>query len=379
MKVLHIITSLNKGGAENHLVELASIQARQAGNEIHIIYFRGDDYWVKFLRKKKIIIKKLDIEKNYSLLSFFFAFFKLLTYVKIMKPKIVHAHLALSEIMSVFLKIFFRLDFKIIVSKHLDSFIFEGSRGQNKFLNGIILEKIIFSTSSHIIFISKNVRKYFLSKIQIPSSKNSVIYYGIGKKNFTHSKQLNNLKIKIKKKKNEKFILNVARHTPQKRVDLLIKGFKEHCLDNKNSKLLLVGHGQETKNLKILVKKLGIENRVYWIKYTDRIYDLYKISDVFCLTSSYEGLGLVLLEALISKIPIITINNSAMKEVVTHNYTGLLLANNFNSKSLSSALQKILYNKKFSKKITENGLKVVKEKFTTKKMLHLTNNIYNKI
>ena len=89
-----------------------------------------------------------------------------------MKPKVVHAHLGLSEIMSVILKKFFRLKFKLVVTKHLDSFLFEGSRGQNKFLSGIFLERIIFKVSAQIIFISKNVRSYFLSEINVPSKKN---------------------------------------------------------------------------------------------------------------------------------------------------------------------------------------------------------------
>ena len=40
-----------------------------------------------------------------------------------------------------------------------------------------------------------------------------------------------------------------------------------------------------------------IYDKIYWIDYTENIYELFKISDLFCLTSEYEGLGLVLLES----------------------------------------------------------------------------------
>ena len=53
-KILHIITSLDRGGAENHLASLAALQAKQK-NDIHIIYFRGNNYWVEFLNKKKFL------------------------------------------------------------------------------------------------------------------------------------------------------------------------------------------------------------------------------------------------------------------------------------------------------------------------------------
>ena len=377
MKILHVITSLNNGGAENHLAELASLQSRQKNKEIDIIYLRGDGYWVRSLRKKKIFIKKFNIEKNYNLIRLFIAIIQISNYIRKTKPEIVHAHLSLSEIIVAIIKIILRLNFKMVVSKHLDSFLFEGSRGQNHYFNGLFIEKIIFNISSHIIFISKNVQSYFLSKINISKKKSSIIYYGIDKKNLIIQKQSKNQI--IKKNKNEKIILNIARHTAQKKIDSLIKGFAEYLKTNKNTKLILVGSGKETKNLKLLAEKLGIESKIYWISYTNYVCNLFKIADVFCLTSKYEGLGLVLLESLTLKVPVITMNSGAMKEVIKNNYSGVLLSQNFNSKSLSTAIIKILSNKRFRQKIIKNGTITLNNKFTTKKMLELTSIAYEKI
>ena len=106
--------------------------------------------------------------------------------------------------------------------------------------------------------------------------------------------------------------------------------------------------------------------------------DLFEIADVFCLTSRYEGLGLVLLESLALKVPVITMNSGAMKEVIKNNFSGVLLSQNFNSKSLSTAIIKIITNKKFRQKIIENGVITLNNKFTTKKMLELTSAVYEK-
>ncbi|MDA7810742.1 glycosyltransferase family 4 protein [Candidatus Pelagibacter sp.] len=378
MKILHIITSLNKGGAENHLAQLVELQSKQKKNEINIIYFRGDDYWSEILKKKKIKVERFTIKKNYDFISLFFQFIKIFFYIRKLKPKIVHAHLGLSEIMSVIFKKFFKLKFKLIVTKHLDSFLFEGSRGQNRFLSGIFFERIIFKTSAQIIFISKNVRSYFLSEIKVPSKKISVIYYGINKNYFFKKKDVKAHKLIMNKKKNEKYILNIARHVPQKKIDLLIKSFAQYEKINQNTKLILVGKGIETQSLKILAKKMNIYDKIYWIDYTENIYELFKISDLFCLTSEYEGLGLVLLESFLAKVPIITMDRSAMKEVIKNNYSGLLLPANSSPKTFSKAISKVLNNKKLSKKIIKNGLVTLNEKFNPYKMLNLTTNIYNK-
>ncbi|MDB4141371.1 glycosyltransferase [Candidatus Pelagibacter sp.] len=376
MKILHIITSLNNGGAENHLAELASKQAKQKKDKIYIIYLRGDNYWEKFLRKKNINVKKIIIKNNHNLVGLIFVIFKIFKITKKIKPEIIHAHLSLSEIIVTFLKLIFRLDFKMVISKHLDSFLFEGSRGQNKFFSGLFLERIIFYISDHVIFISKNVQSYFLSEIKVPPEKKSVIYYGINKKNFIMKNASKNKKIKFKKKKNQKVILNIARHTVQKKIDLLIRGFTEYQKINKNSKLILVGSGPETEKLKLLAEKLQIKSKIQWINYTNNVFDLFKISDVFCLTSRYEGLGLVLLESLISRVPVITMKSSAMKEVVKNNHSGLLLSENCSPKSLSIALNKVLNNEKFRKKIIKNGFVRLSQKFNVNKMLKLTTNAY---
>ena len=53
MKIFHIISSINRGGAENHLFNLALKQSKEK-NKVKIIYFKGDGYWSRFYRKNNI-------------------------------------------------------------------------------------------------------------------------------------------------------------------------------------------------------------------------------------------------------------------------------------------------------------------------------------
>ena len=253
MKILHVITSLNKGGAENHLFRLAAAQAKE-NFSVNVIYFKGNGYWAKFLKNYNVNCKKLNLTNNFNLIQIFIILIKLLFYVKREKPEIIHAHLALPEILILILKIF-KCKFKFIVTKHLDSFIFEGSYGQNRYFNGLIIEKLIFYFSHHIIFISKNVKKYFLSKIKINSKKLSVIYYGIDKLYFDYKsfEDKKNYK-KLRDNKNQFIILTIARHIPQKRLDLLLLGFEKFLKKYNNSKLILVGTGPNTQKLQNLSK-----------------------------------------------------------------------------------------------------------------------------
>ena len=205
-----------------------------------------------------------------------------------------------------------------------------------------------------------------------------MIYYGFSVHNFKSSpdveKVLNKIRKKNKINKNDIVFCNVARHVKQKSIDTILKAFAIYTKDKKNSKLILVGKGPETNNLKNLCNELEISKNVIWIDNYENIKDIYILSDVFVLSSKYEGLGLVLLEALSSKIPIIATNTSAIPEIIKNNYNGLLF-NPGDYKSLSIKLKEI-QKYKFKKKIIKNFYNFIKKNFDINKINDLTNKIY---
>ncbi len=88
---------------------------------------------------------------------------------------------------------------------------------------------------------------------------------------------------------------------------------------NFNVVLLIVGEGNLRINLELLVSKLGIEENVIFLGRRNDIPFLYKCFDLFVLSSVYEGLGLVLLEAMASNTPVIATNVGAIPEILGEN------------------------------------------------------------
>ena len=86
-------------------------------------------------------------------------------------------------------------------------------------------------------------------------------------------------------------------------------------------------------------------------------------------------MGLVLLEALSSKIPIIATDTSAIPEVIRNNYNGLLFKPG-DYKNLAKKFKNIEKNK-IKTKFIKNGYKFIRKKFDLKKMNKLTDQIYN--
>lgn len=377
MIVFHLITSIDKGGAESHLYSLIKKQIEKKIS-VHVIYLRGNNYWRKHLTKIGVKVYKIYVKNNFDFLSLFKAFLKLQSLILKIQPSVVHAHLSTMELLGALLNLKLKNKFKFIVTKHLDSFFLEASFGRKNFIRGIFIDRFIINQSSRVICISKQVKKFFSKKIPL-YNKYKLIYYGFSSKDFKNSKNINNkiklLKKKFKLKNDEIILLNVARHVKQKSLDTLLKAFAIYEKKQKKAKLILVGNGRETEKLKSLSIELGISNKLSWIKSYENIKDIFLLSDVFVLSSEYEGLGLVLLEAMSSNVPIIATNTSAIPEVIINNYNGMLFEKG-NFRVLANKFH-LIEKKNIKDNFKKNSIKILNKRFNLDKMNNLTTNIYN--
>ncbi len=204
-----------------------------------------------------------------------------------------------------------------------------------------LLIKITYKFSDIIIAISKELGKD-LEKL---CNKKVVTIY-----NPSFDKNIYKLAKKKIKKPNYKIILNVARFEKQKNHLMLLKGF--HNLEPElNVKLFLIGYGKEKINILNYIKKHNLQKRIKIIKDKNDLYSYFKISDLFVLTSIYEGFGNVLVEAAMFKIPIISTNcKSGPQEILNKGKYGDLVKIN-NNKKLTYLISKNLQ-KKNKKKIS---------------------------
>jgi glycosyltransferase involved in cell wall biosynthesis len=376
MKICHLITSIDRGGAENHLISL--IKEQNKNSEILLIYLRGNNYWKKELETLGVKVIKIDLLKLINITKFIKAYFELKKAIFNFNPKIVHAHLSSMELLSSLLKFFNPKKVNLVVTKHLDSHFLEGSFGQNLLIRGVFIDKFILKNTDKIICISKQVKKYFTKKISIPKNKIRVIYYGVDRDYFTKKKNFRKTKVaKLINKNLEKkdfLICCIARHVKQKSLDFLILSFAEFTKKNPNSKLLLIGDGPERKNLVKISKENNIFNKIIWVKFSEHIKDLLNISNVFVLPSKYEGFGIVFLEAMLTNTPVISTNISAIPEIIKNKYNGILIEPG-NVKQMTAALKNI-QDEKLIKKFNINAKKLLSNKFNLKMMFKKTNNIY---
>ena len=120
MKIFHLITSIDNGGAENHLASIVKEQIKK--NEVTVIYLRGNDYWKKKLLSKGVRVIRFNLENIINILQLCVTIYKVNRLISEKKPEIVHSHLSSMELIGAILKLISNNQFKFIVTKHLDSF-----------------------------------------------------------------------------------------------------------------------------------------------------------------------------------------------------------------------------------------------------------------
>lgn len=116
---------------------------------------------------------------------------------------------------------------------------------------------------------------------------------------------------------NSKRFLTIGRFTPlHKGIDLLIEAF--HLFSQKNSdwSLDIVGEGPEEKKYRSLIKNYHLENRITIHPFTNHIQDFYSNAQVYVLSSRWEGMPLVLVEAMSHRLPVVTSDLPICKEIL---------------------------------------------------------------
>lgn len=304
MKILHVITTLDIGGAEKQLLLVSKKQANR-GNQVTVAYLKEWPTLAGQFRSSGIEIFEKASNKN--ILKQIFA---LRRFIKVGNFDIVHLHLPRAEVIG-FLSVF---PGPYIVSRHnAESFIPGGNRSVSRFLS-----RIIASRAKSVIAITQSVKNFLVREREIRTLENvEVVPYGIEqmKSKRHNSRSLN-------QKKNGLVFGTMARLVPQKNLDVIIHSFAKFNQTNNQSSLLLAGVGILEDQLKNHARLSGVENSIHFLGKVNA-EDFLNSLDCFVLSSKYEGFGLVILEAIQAGLPILCSRTEAALEILGSNYEGL--------------------------------------------------------
>ncbi len=175
----------------------------------------------------------------------------------------------------------------------------------------------------------------------------------------------------------EKTIIHISNFRKVKRVTDVIHVF-DKITDHIQAKLLLVGDGPDRFIVNNLIDELGLTDNVLFLGKQENVAEVLSISDLLLLPSQKESFGLVLLEAMACKVPVVATKVGGIPEVVMHKETGFLSDVGNIDEMAQYALQ-LLTNEDLHNQFSENGFARVKNHFNSKKIVNDYEKIYKQI
>ena len=293
-KVLQVFASLNVGGAETRMMDVYRNLDKSLINFDFVTMNSLNDFYCKeildaggnvFLvsnpRKSKFTkfrkeLKKILLENNYDAIhvhtSYFSGFVCAIAFECKVKIRITHSRTTSSKNQSLKSKC------QIFIGK-----------------------KLIRVFSNRYISISKSAAVFLFGKKMVKKGKVKVINNAIDLKRFY---QIDFIDEKLLQEINNHIVItHVGRFSNMKNHNFIIDVFFEFLKINSNSKLILVGIGEEMDRIRNKVKELGISNSVIFLGVRKDICFILRNSNIFIFPSFFEGLGGAIIEAQACGIP----------------------------------------------------------------------------
>ncbi|MCP6718280.1 MAG: glycosyltransferase family 4 protein [Patescibacteria group bacterium] len=215
------------------------------------------------------------------------------------------------------------------------------------------LRKLVYNNAKVCIAASNKIKEYFQ---QIECKNIEVIPNGIDLRRFQN---LNREKNRKELGLNGEFaVISVARLQKVKGLRYLIKAIE--ILNNKfqvpNIRLIIIGDGTERENLKSLVEKLKIGGKVRFLGQVgnEKVLEYLSAADCFVLPSLKEGFGIVILEAMASKLSVVATKVGGILDIVENEKTGLLVQSK-NSEEIANKIFEIYKKPELAEELTKNA------------------------
>ncbi len=349
IRVLHVIPWLGMGGAERLVVNLSEALSEN-GIEVSVcsLYPGSGSVLEKMVEETGIPIYYLNKHKGFDPRMIF----ELHSLFARLKPDVVHTHLSVLRysLLPAFLC-------GIPLRVHTVHNVAERETDSP----GKIIRHLAFRLGKVIpVGVSGKVSETVKELYGINAE---VIYNGIPVKRF---RKIDNRHLRWKIYENVKdsdvVFIHIARFGAQKNHRLLISAFRRALRRKRNLKLLLVGDGELRNEMENIVKAENLERDVFFLGLRKDVPELLSVSDVFVLSSDWEGLPMTVLEAMAAGKPVISTSVGGVPELVKNNSTGILVPPG-NETLLCEAMIRLADAPDLREKMGKNGQNLVSDFF----------------
>lgn len=301
MKILLSITCLTMGGAETQVMNLADSFAS-----------RGYRVKVAYLLQPVVVtpqhenVELIWLGGDKSLYGMCKAFKNLVSLIKAWRPDVVHSHMFHPNIMSRLAKVFAKTP-RLVCTAHNT---IEGGK------LSMIAYRLTDFISDKFTNVSQEAVQAFEDKKAAPRGTMLATHNGIDTEHFkfdSHDREAIRQQYGLT---NKKVFIAIGRFHEQKDYPNLIMAFRHLANTQTDAHLLIVGDGDLRHLIEMQIRQLRLTDQVTLLGIRNDIPAILSASDVFALSSAYEGFGLVVAEAMATERIVIATDCGGVSEVV---------------------------------------------------------------
>lgn len=354
-RILHLITGLEVGGAEMMLLKTLPLLQDYFDNEVCCIRGRGPIG--EKLEQQGIPVQYLDLN-----------IFKFVRKLKNSKPDLLVTYLIHADILG-----------RIIGRTCGVKKVICNQRGF--YLNWSFL-RILDRWTKFLVtkyFVqTKFAQAVLMRELKLSEEKFEVIPNAVNINEFNF-----NLDNEKKKKDlgipNENInIVSVGTLKQRKGFEELLKAFEKTYEDFKDINLLIVGGGGEKEKYLDQIKNYSSKSNIFFLDQRDDVKEILRISDIFVLATYSEGMSNAILEAMASKLAIITTDIEVNRELIEDGISGFLIPVK-NSDAIAEKLEFLIKDEERRKFLGEKAYNIMLNKFEINKVIELIKSNYEKV
>ena len=335
MRILEIVFGLNSGGAERFVVDLSNELSKT--NEVILLALKEDksnpdeSLFYKFDLSERVKYKNLGLPSTSYKISTMWQVYK---EIKIVNPDVVHMHAAGMPKFCYLANFLLGKKMTFVQTIHNDI-----NRGYSTAIYNFLHATL--GRWNMVRFIAISDTNYQEQKKRYPHTMATCIVNG--RAPMLSTEKLVDVRREIdslRKTSNTIVVLHVARCNPQKNQMLLIDSFNTLIAKGIDAILLVIGNGYDSELGTSLKTAAG--SNIYFLGTRKNISDYMANSDLFVLSSAFEGMPITIIEALLTGIPVVSTPVCGAIDAI--NGKNGILSKDFTTESYTAALSKVTGN-----------------------------------
>lgn len=338
-KVLFFISSIDGGGAERVMVDiLCHIDKSRIDPVLVLLYSTENSPYKEYLPQDiRVIITKRKSDSFPEKIKQFIAFVRI---VRRESPQSILSMLTHNNIMTILAGMLFKI--RVFACEHSTlGEVIKTKEGKKMLgLSTSILVKGLYRFASKVIAVSEGIKDNLIEEFKISPKKIEVIYNPIDMDRIFKLSKMPARDISIKKK-GSPVIIAMGRLAWVKGFDVLIRAVSR-VVKEMEARLIILGEGIDREALERLTVELGLVDNISFPGFQKNPYPFLLSADIFVLSSRYEGLPIVILEAMACDLPVIAADcKSGPREILQNGRCGLLVPV-MDEVALSDGIMKLL-------------------------------------